>query len=106
MDKPLWELLGIPKPDGYPHRDWAQGVYLNRAVKRVTELEAEVDALSEWKRLLLAHPLGDTVIELQAEVERLRDAQKRVRKFPVALRKMWSGNEVKAWIEAALEGKE
>lgn len=45
----------------------------------------------------------DHIQDLEQQLTELRETQKRVKKFPVMLRKMWSGREVKAWIEAALK---
>lgn len=45
---------------------------------------------------------GDLIAALQARIVELEEAQLRVKEFPVVLRKMWSGSEVRFWIDEAL----
>ncbi len=99
MSEPEWKILGLPEPKGYPHSDWPQSVYLESAMKRIAELEAELaplegrsaldhlrytDSLEQWTKALLYRDravlqrstgrLEQWTKALEAENQRLREA--------------------------------
>lgn len=47
MEVSDWRHRRLKPPEGYPHEDWAAGVYLKEADEYITELEAELASLRE-----------------------------------------------------------